>query len=89
MKEIPVLYGGDSGPDLAFVAKHNNLDIEEVIQLHARETYLVYVVGFVPGFAAMGTVPKKDPNAATSQSTHESRGRFCGHRGNANGNLRH
>ena len=59
VKEIPVLYGGDSGPDLAFVAKHNNLDIEEVIQLHARETYLVYVVGFVPGFAAMGTVPKK------------------------------
>jgi inhibitor of KinA len=59
VKEIPVHYGGESGPDLAFVAKHNNLDIEEVIRLHAQETYLVYVVGFVPGFAAMGTVPKR------------------------------
>jgi inhibitor of KinA len=59
VKEIPVHYGGESGPDLAFVAKHNKLDIEEVIQLHAQETYLVYVVGFVPGFAAMGTVPKR------------------------------
>lgn len=59
VKGIPVLYGGESGPDLAFVADHNKLDIEEVIRLHVRETYLVYVVGFVPGFAAMGTVPKK------------------------------
>lgn len=59
VKEIPVLYGGESGPDLAFVAKHNHLRAEEVIQFHTREIYLVYVVGFVPGFAAMGTVPEE------------------------------
>lgn len=59
VKEIPVLYGGDSGPDLTFVAKYNNLDIKEVVRLHTQQTYLVYVVGFVPGFAAMGTVPKE------------------------------
>jgi len=59
VKEIPVLYGGAAGPDLPFVAKHNNLPIEEVAEVHSRETYRVYVVGFSPGFAAMGTVPEK------------------------------
>jgi len=59
IKEIPVLYGGESGPDLPFVAKHNNLSLEEVVKVHTGETYLVYVVGFSPGFAAMGTVPEK------------------------------
>lgn len=59
IKEIPVLYGGAGGPDLSFVAEHNNLSVEQVVELHTRETYLVYVVGFSPGFAAMGTVPDK------------------------------
>jgi inhibitor of KinA len=59
VKKIPVLYGRAWGPDLSFVAKHNSLSIEEVVELHTRETYRVYVVGFSPGFAAMGTVPEK------------------------------
>ncbi len=59
VKEIPVLYGGAWGPDLSFVARQNSLSTEEVMRLHARETYRVYVVGFSPGFAAMGTVPEK------------------------------
>jgi inhibitor of KinA len=58
-KEIPVLYGGPYGPDISFVARHNGISEEEVIRIHTRETYLVYVVGFVPGFAYMGTVPEK------------------------------
>jgi inhibitor of KinA len=59
VKEIPVLYGGESGPDIFFVSKHNQISVDEVIRLHRQETYLVYVVGFSPGFAAMGTVPLK------------------------------
>lgn len=59
VKEIPVVYGGLYGPDIEFVARHNQITAEEVVQLHTRETYLVYVVGFSPGFAAMGTVPSK------------------------------
>lgn len=59
IKEIPVLYGGEYGPDLYFVAQYNGLTIEEVIRWHTSETYLVYVVGFSPGFAAMGIVPSK------------------------------
>jgi len=58
-KEVPVLYGGEQGPDLAFVARHNQLSEEEVIRLHTGQTYLVYVVGFSPGFAAMGIVPRR------------------------------
>jgi len=57
IKEVPVLYGGEYGPDLSFVARHNQTSEEEVIRLHAGKDYLVYVVGFSPGFAAMGIVP--------------------------------
>ena len=59
IKEIPVCYGKSYGPDLSFVAEYNKISTEEVIQFHTRQTYLVYVVGFSPGFAAMGTVPQK------------------------------
>jgi len=58
-KEVPVLYGGEYGPDLSFVAGYNQTSEEEVIRLHTGQTYLVYVVGFSPGFAAMGIVPPK------------------------------
>lgn len=57
LKEVPVLYGGEYGPDLEFVAKHNRISPEEVIRLHTSQPYLVYVVGFSPGFSAMGVVP--------------------------------
>ncbi len=52
--EIPVCYGGEYGPDLAFVAQHNGLSQEEVIAIHSGGTYLVYMLGFLPGFAYMG-----------------------------------
>jgi len=59
VKKIPVLYGGESGPDISFVANHNQITVEEVIRSHTGKTYLVYVVGFSPGFAAMGSVSLK------------------------------
>lgn len=52
--ELPVLYGGDTGPDLAFVAQHNGLSIEEVIDIHTTGEYLVYMIGFAPGFPFLG-----------------------------------
>lgn len=48
--EIPVQYGGDAGPDLAAVAAHAQLSIEEVIQRHCTATYRVAMLGFAPGF---------------------------------------
>jgi len=52
--EIPTLYGGEFGPDLDFVATHHGLTPEEVIRIHSSEDYLVYMLGFTPGFAYLG-----------------------------------
>jgi inhibitor of KinA len=48
--EIPVLYGGDAGPDLAALAVHAGLSCEAVIALHSAATYRVAMLGFAPGF---------------------------------------
>lgn len=52
--EIPVWY---DGPDLADVASHTGLSEAEVARRHAGGQYLVYAVGFSPGFAYMGGLP--------------------------------
>ena len=56
--EIPVCYGGDFGPDLLDVAKLHGITSEEVIRLHSSAAYLVYFIGFVPGFAYLGGLPE-------------------------------
>lgn len=57
--EIQVAYGDDFGPDLEFVAQHNNLTPEEVIQIHTSGTYLIYMLGFTPGFPFLGGLSEK------------------------------
>lgn len=57
--EIPVCYGGEFGPDLGLVAKQARLSPEEVIKRHAKPEYLVYLVGFAPGFPYLGGLPKE------------------------------
>ena len=52
--EIPVIYGGEYGPDLEWVARYHSMEVEEVIRLHTRQIYHVYMIGFTPGFAYMG-----------------------------------
>lgn len=54
--EIPVVYDGE---DLAFVADHNQLSIEEVIQIHTQATYRVFMMGFLPGFAYLGGMDER------------------------------
>jgi inhibitor of KinA len=56
--ELPVCYGGRFGPDLSFVAAHHNLSEEEVIHLHCRPDYFVYMLGFSPGFPFLGGLPE-------------------------------
>ncbi len=51
---IPVFYGGETGPDLEFVAQHNGLSVQEVIDIHSSADYLVYMLGFAPGFPYLG-----------------------------------
>ncbi|SHE30831.1 sensor histidine kinase inhibitor, KipI family [Desulfacinum infernum DSM 9756] len=52
--EIPVCYGGPFGPDIGEVAEANGLTEDEVIRRHASGRYLVYMIGFTPGFPYMG-----------------------------------
>lgn len=54
--EIPVVYDGE---DLAFVASHNQLTIEEVIRIHTQTVYRVYMMGFLPGFAYLGGMDER------------------------------
>ena len=56
---IPVLYGGDFGPDLSEVANVNKLSQEEVIQIHTQQPYLIYMLGFMPGFPYLGGLDAK------------------------------
>ncbi|MDQ0300605.1 inhibitor of KinA [Salibacterium salarium] len=51
---IPVVYGGEYGPDLKEVADYNHLTENDVIQKHSDVTYLVYMIGFAPGFPYLG-----------------------------------
>jgi len=56
---IPVCYCAEFGPDLASVAAVAGVSEAEVIRLHTSRTYRVFMLGFVPGFAYMGTVDER------------------------------
>lgn len=60
--EIPTVYGGEFGPDLGFVASHNHISEDEVVSIHSGTDYLVYMLGFIPGFTYLGGM---DPRIAT------------------------
>jgi inhibitor of KinA len=55
--EVPVVYGGRFGPDLAWVASFHSIPPEEVIRCHTQPLYQVYMIGFTPGFPYLGEVP--------------------------------
>jgi inhibitor of KinA len=56
--EIPVCYGGECGPDLNDVSAMHRMAPEQVIELHSSISYLVYFLGFIPGFAYLGELPE-------------------------------
>jgi inhibitor of KinA len=53
---VPCCY--ELGPDLARIAEYTGLTTEEVIRLHTCEEYIVYAIGFCPGFPYLGYLPK-------------------------------
>jgi inhibitor of KinA len=57
--EIPVCYGGEHGPDLSAVAGFARVTESEVVALHTAATYQVFMLGFVPGFAYLGSVDRR------------------------------
>ncbi len=58
LTRIPVVYGGIYGPDLAGVANYHQISPEEVIRLHCSKSYLIYMIGFMPGYPYMGELPE-------------------------------
>jgi len=56
---IPVCYDPAFGFDLKSLTKTNKLSVDQIIELHTQQTYRVYMLGFLPGFAYMGIVNEK------------------------------
>lgn len=56
---VPACYGGELGPDLAFVAQHAGLEPREVVAIHSGATYQVFMLGFTPGFPYLGGMPSR------------------------------
>lgn len=58
LTRIPAVYGDLYGPDLEEVARYHQISPEEVIRLHCSKPYLIYMIGFMPGFPYMGELPR-------------------------------
>jgi KipI family sensor histidine kinase inhibitor len=59
--DIPVIYGGEAGPDLPDVARHTGLTQKQVVELHSSVDYVVWFLGFQPGFPYLGGLPENLP----------------------------
>lgn len=73
---IPVCYGGEFGPDIQVVAESHALSLQDVIRLHSQPEYIIYIIGFSPGFPFLGGLPKelhtprlKTPRTAVPQGS--------------------
>jgi len=73
--EVPVVYGGEAGPDLDAVAAYHGLSVDDVIRLHTGTVYRVYMIGFTPGFPYMGELPEAlDTPRRDTPRTHIPKG---------------
>jgi KipI family sensor histidine kinase inhibitor len=84
--DIPVIYGGEAGPDLPDVARHTGLTQKQVVELHSSIDYVVWFLGFQPGFPYLGGLPE---NLATPRRAEPRvrACRICCHWRGANGDL--
>lgn len=57
--ELPVYYSPESGPDLTLIAQQSHLEVADIIEIHQSQEYLVYAIGFAPGFAYLGEVDER------------------------------
>lgn len=57
--EIPVIYGGEGGPDLPLLADHVGMTAKQVVELHSSVAYVVYFIGFQPGFPYLGGLDER------------------------------
>lgn len=57
--QVPVVYGGEYGPDLDYIARVHDMTPREVVDLHSAVEYRVYMVGFAPGFPYLGGLDER------------------------------
>ncbi|EDP4316412.1 carboxyltransferase domain-containing protein, partial [Campylobacter jejuni] len=57
--EVPLCYDEEFGLDLEFVCKHNQISKEELISLHTKPYYLVFMLGFMAGFPYLGGLDER------------------------------
>ena len=57
--EVPLKYGGASGPDLEAVAVSKGMSAADVVRIHSEREYTVYMMGFTPGFPYLGTLDER------------------------------
>lgn len=57
--DIPVIYGGEGGPDLNVVAEQAAMTPKQVVELHSSGNYVVYFIGFQPGFPYLGGLDQR------------------------------
>ncbi len=80
---VPVVYGGEAGPDLGVVAQHSGLSEKQVVELHASVEYLVWFIGFQPGFP-YGRAACGAGDTASRRTARARPGRIGGYRRRAN-----
>lgn len=59
VRTIPVVYGGEHGPDLDDVAERAGLTSAQVVARHVAAEHRVLFLGFAPGFAYLGGLPEE------------------------------
>lgn len=74
--EIPVVYGGAAGPDLGEVARHAGLSEKQVVELHSANDYVVWFLGFQPGFPYLGGLPEQLATPRRAEPRLAGSGRF-------------
>jgi inhibitor of KinA len=56
---IPVCYSENFAQDIETISRQNGVAVEDIVELHTSKVYLVYMIGFLPGFAYMGEVDER------------------------------
>ncbi|MHB1133393.1 MAG: 5-oxoprolinase subunit PxpB [Chloroflexota bacterium] len=85
LRELPTVFGGEWGPDLPTVAETLGLSETEVVRRLGETIFTVYLVGFMPGFPYLGTLPPelevprlKEPRLVVPQGSVAIAGRQAG-----------
>lgn len=64
---LPVCYGGNFGPDFEYLQEQKGMSREKIIHLHTASDYLLYFIGFLPGFLYLGGL---DSQLQTERKQH-------------------